>query len=149
MDKMNNSLNNSKSSLVDLAPLISLVAVLGINIPSLVLDIFLLVVFIVSTSLQTLDNSFVINLVVSDLLFGFSCLGYSILLNLLPEDKDYANQVCMVIYIVSGYLITAQIVALVWLTLDRFMKIVYPFTYNKICNKKKCYPHPHSPAHYA
>ena len=136
MDKMNNTLNNSKSSSVDLAPLISLVAVLEINLSSLVLDIFLLVVFIVSASLQTLDNSFVINLVVSDLLFGFGCLGYSILLNLFPEDKDYATQACMVTYIVTGYLITAQIAALVWLTLDRFMKIVYPFTYNRICNKR-------------
>ena len=132
---MNASMNDTKPS-DDLAPLISVIAVTVINIPGLLLDIFLLVVFAKSKRLQTLDNSFLINLAVFDLLFGLSCFGYVVFLNVSFKDKEYENQLCMIMHIATGYLSVAQLTALVLFTVDRFVKIVHPFTYNRICSKR-------------
>ena len=128
-------MNDTKSS-DDLASLILLIAVTVINIPGLVLDIFLLVVFIKSKRLQTLDNSFLINLAVCDFLFGLSCFGYVVFLNVSFKDKEYENQLCMIMHIATGYLSVAQLTALVLFTVDRFVKIVHPFTYNRICSRR-------------
>ena len=128
-------MNDTKSS-DDLVPLISLIVATVICIPGLVSNIFLLVVFIKSKKLHNLDNSFLINLAVFDLQFGLGSYGYIVFSNVSFEDKDYENQLCMIMYIVTGFLFTAQLTALVWFTVDRFVKIVHPFTYNRICSRR-------------
>ena len=129
-------MNETQAFDVALAPLISLVAVSVINIPALILNVFLVVVFIKSPRLHTLENSCFINLVVIDIVVGLETLGVSVFLILPFEDFGYHYQVCLGITMFSNYLFSIQLFGLSWLTVDRFVKVVYPFTYNMICTRR-------------
>ena len=121
---------------VALAPLMSLVVTSVINIPALILNVFLVVVFIKSPSLHTLENSSFINLVVTDIVVGLENLGVSVFLILSFEDFGYHYQVCLGFTMFNSYSYSVLMFGLGWLTIDRFVKVVYPFTYNRICRRK-------------
>ena len=129
-------MNETESSTVLLIPWISLAITAIINISGLTINIFLLSLFIKSPNLRTLENSFVINLIVCDIYLGFHTLGYAVFLVIPFEDKVFQKQLCLGISMVNTFVYSVQFNALSWLTLDRFMKVVYPFTYERIFSKR-------------
>ena len=120
---------------VQLAPLITLIATSVITIVGLPLNIFLLIVFIKSGTLQTMENSFVANLIVADLFLGINNVIYSIVINLSFEDKTYERHLCLGMHVVNMLMCSLQLYALC-LTFDRFMKVLYPFMHNRFCTKR-------------
>ena len=133
------TMNETASSPSNLAPLISLVVVLIITISGSALSMVLLVVIIRSTSLHTLDTSFVAHLAVVDFFLGIDATGHAIFLNFSFEDKNYERRLCLGLHTVAMYIFSAQITALWWLTFDRFLKVCYPFTHDRFCTKNKNY----------
>ena len=130
------TMNETAAFLSNLAPLISQVVVLMITISGSALSIFLLVVLIRSPSLHTLDSSFVAHLAVVDFSLGIGASGHAIFLNFSFEDKSYERRLCLGLNAVAMYIYSAQIIALWWLTFDRFLKVCYPFTHNSFCTKR-------------
>ena len=129
-------MNETESSTILLIPWISLAITAIINISGLTINIFLLSLFIKSPYLHTLENSFVINLFVSDIYLGFYTLGHAVFLAIPFEDKEFQKQLCLGISMVNTFVYGIQFNALFWLTLDRFVKVVYPFTYERIFSKR-------------
>ena len=119
-----------------LGPLILLVATSVTTISGLSLSTFLLVVFIKSSSLHSLENSFVVHLVIADVLLGSFELGYAVFLNLSFDDDGYEKQVCLGMHLVNMYVSSVQLYTQWWLTFDRWMKVVHPFTHNRFCTKR-------------
>ena len=130
------TMNVSAALHMDLAPLISLVATSVITVFGVPLNIFLLVIFIKSATLHTLESSFVANLIVADIFLGVHALVGSIIRSLSFEDKNYEKLLCLGIHIVNVYISSAQLYALCFLTFDRFMKVVYPFRHSRLCTKR-------------
>ena len=129
-------MNETTSSGINPISMVYLTAVSLTNVSGLTLNVFLLVVFIKSKSLHTLDNCFIINLTVTDILVGIDILGYAVFLILPFEDKALHGKLCFRMHILTSYLYAVQFYALLWLTLDRFLKVVYPFTHNRMCIKR-------------
>ena len=94
-----------------LAPLISLVATSVIALFGLPLNIFLLVVFIKSAALHTLENSFVVNLITADILLGIRGLVTTIFRYLSFKDKSYKRQLCLGMHSVNMFISSAQLCA--------------------------------------
>ena len=109
-----------------------------ITIFGLSLNIFLLVVFIKSATLHTLENSFVVNLIITDIVLGIHALGYTTFQNigLSFENKYYDTIGCLGMHSVNMCISSAQFSAFCMLTFDQFLKVVYPFTHNRLCTKR-------------
>ena len=105
-----------------------------VDAAAFVMNAFLMVVLIKSRRLHTLENCFVVNLVVYDFLYTVGVVGHVTFWNLtLPEPQRIS--VCFILMVQAFYLIAAQFIALWIMTIDRFIKILYPFTHNRICTK--------------
>ena len=129
-------MNATESSTDTLAPVVSLVVATIITVPGLSLSIFLMIVLLKSRNLHTLENFLLVHLITFDFVNGVDFFGYVIFLNVRFNDKDYERLSCFIIHVVTTGLNSAQFLATCTFTVDRFIKIVYPFTYNKICTKK-------------
>ena len=130
------TMNETEVFRAQLAPLISLVATSVITIVGLPLNIFLLIVFIKSATLHTLENSFLANLIIADLFLGISDLIHAIVYNLSFEDKTYERYLCLGNHVVNVCISSLQLYALCLLSFDRFMKVIYPFSHNRFCTKR-------------
>ena len=133
---LTNTMNETGGFHVSLAPLISLISTSVITLLGLPLNIFLLIVFVKSATLHNLENSFVANLIIADLFLGISALGNAVFQNIPFADKQIKRMLCQGIHSVNMYINAVQLYAFCLLTFDRFLKVVYPFTHNRLSTKR-------------
>ena len=99
------------------------------------LNILLMYVFVKSKNLHTLENSFLVNLVGFDLACALTSAGFLIyrFLSLMVPERITA---CFCLMILLVCVATGQFMAFLAMALDRYIKIVHPFTHSRICTKK-------------
>ena len=76
-------------------------------------------------------TAFAVNLIITDLVLEIDAIGYTTFQNISFEDKNYETNS------VNMYISSTQFFAFCMLTFERFLKVVYPFTHNRLCTKRK------------
>ena len=100
---------------------------------TLFLNIVLLFTIKSNRILQTLDNAFIVNLSVCDLMNGLAGIGNLILWNMPSLNKEMFRDLCLGVMILVNYVVMSEFAALFIFTVDRFLKITYPFKHDIIC----------------
>ena len=105
-----------------------------LNTAAMIFNMFLLFLVFKSRGLRTLENSFIVNLIAFDLACTVTLIGiviYWYLYLTIPQRIT----VCYCIMTFLNYITTGQFASLLAMAIDRYIKIVHPFTHIKICTK--------------
>ena len=106
-----------------------------LNAPAMVFNTFLLFLVFKSRRLRMLENSFMVNLVAFDLACSVTFPGFIIYWYMyLTTPQRITACFCMIILLT--YITTGQFGSLTAMALDRYIKIIHPFTHTRICNKQ-------------
>ena len=99
---------------------------------TIVFNGFLITVIVKTKSLQVLENTFVVSLVVVNFIViaGFLVLGYVVVWNY------NSNTRCRWLMSCGSYIISAALVQVVAMTMDKYIRILHPFQHIRICNRR-------------
>ena len=82
-------------------------------------------------SLQKLENAILVNLTTADLMSSLLGYGYLILWN----SGKYGDTTCMCLLAATSYQVPVTIMSLSVMTIDKYVKIFYPFQYLRYSTK--------------
>ncbi|XP_077992244.1 putative G-protein coupled receptor No9 [Glandiceps talaboti] len=115
---------------------IKTVALGSINIIVILGNILVILAVAISRKLRTVTNHFIVSLAMADLLLGLSVLPFSATLEVLSYWV-FGNTWCVVWLAVDVLICTASILNLCAISLDRYIAITRPMTYNSIMSPCK------------
>ena len=131
---MNNTTICQQFQAAESATWIAATIIVVLNASAMLLNTFLLFLVFKSRSLRTMENSFMVNIVAFDLACSVTFIGfisYWYLYLTIPQRI----KACFCIMTLFTYITTGQLASLLAMAIDRYIKIVHPFTHIKICTK--------------
>lgn len=88
------------------------------------------------TCLQTKTNAFVLNLAIADLFLAVSAMPFTLATSI-KYDWIFGNVMCQVTAVLNSIFCEASIMTLAFVSLERFLAIVYPLEYERMVTSKR------------
>ena len=99
---------------------------------AVLLNSFLILVIARNKSLQQVENTFLVNLAVGDILLGL--IGYFCIVIWNESHRDESACICFVA--VCAYTAGVTLLFISLMTLEKYVRILHPFHYTRLCTKK-------------